>query len=189
MARKIVAAALAAALSAPLAPAIAGEQFVDREGRANFGYDVVAYHLEGAAVPGSMDFQAEYNGAAFLFASAENRDRFVMNAERYAPAYDGHCSFALASHKKLTVDPEAFVVVDPATNAPVGEDYDPDTDAGVLYLNYSPSVNRQFREDVAGNIEKADYAWTDCLETLPAAGPGKGVRDLFPGRRPGFCPE
>lgn len=189
-ARAIAPFALAAALSlAAAGAAIAGEQFVDENGRADFGYDVVAYHVDGAARLGSEDFTADYNGATFLFASAENRDRFVADPARYAPAYDGHCTFALTRNKKLTVDPEAFSIVDPATNALVDfSTYDPDVDAGVLYLNYSPSVNAQFGDDVAGNIAKADAAWDDCLELRPAARPAKGFRDLFAGRRPRDCP-
>ena len=180
----------AAALITSTGAAFAGEQFVDRKGVANFGYDVVAYHTVRTATEGTDAFSAEYNGATFWFASAENRDLFVGDPARYAPGYDGHCAFALTSYKKLTVDPEAFVVVDPATNAPVAEDYDPSTDAGVLYLNYSPSVNEQFREDISGNLKKADFAWIDCLETQPAANPRKNVfRDLGSRNRPDFCPS
>ncbi|MGD2131211.1 MAG: YHS domain-containing (seleno)protein [Maricaulaceae bacterium] len=171
------------------APALAGEQFVDRDGRADFGYDVVAYHTDLAAVPGVEEFAATYNGATFLFASAENRDLFAADPARFAPAYDGHCAYALTRNKKLTVDPEAFSIVDPSTLTLVDPaTYDPRTDAGVLYLNYSPSVNADFNADIPGNIAAADLAWDDCLELRPAARPNKGLRDLFPGRRPRDCP-
>ncbi len=171
------------------APAFAGEQFVDRDGHANFGYDVVAYHTQNAAVEGSQAHTATHNGATFLFASAEHRDLFVANPARYAPAYDGHCAYALTLYKKLVVDPEAFVVIDPETRAPVGADYDPQTDAGVLYINYSPSVNRQFRQGLPSVIDDADYAWTECLETQPAARPRKSIRDFGRRKRPDFCPQ
>ena len=178
-----------AAAAAMVASAQAGEQFVDKKGQANFGYDVVAYHLTFTPTEGSADFAADYNGAQFLFSSAENRDLFVSDPERFAPAYDGHCAFALASHKKLTIDPEAFSIVDPATLQPVDPAAYSIESVGVLYMNYSPSVNKQFNEDIAGNLVKADFAWKDCLETRPAARPGKGVRDLLPGRRPRDCPS
>jgi hypothetical protein len=55
---------------------------------------------------------ASYNNATFWFASAENRDMFLGDPEALAPAYDGHCAFALTNHKKLLVDPEAFSIVD-----------------------------------------------------------------------------
>ena len=171
----------------PAGAAMAGEQFVDKDGVANFGYDVVAYHTTFAPTPGSADFAADYNGAPFWFASAENRDLFLEDPTVFVPAYDGHCAFALVTHKKLTIDPEAFSIVDPETLTLVDRDtYEPGT--GVLYLNYSPDVNGQFNEDISGNVEKADFAWNDCLELRPAARPRKGLRDFFGGRRPKDCP-
>ncbi|MEL6363462.1 MAG: YHS domain-containing (seleno)protein [Pseudomonadota bacterium] len=181
------AAAISLAAFLAAVPAIAGDQFIDKDGRANFGYDVVAYHTESAALEGSADFTAEFNGATFLFASAEHRDLFIADPERYAPAYDGHCAYALTLYKKLVVDPEAFVVIDPATRRPVGESYDPQTDEGVLYINYSPGVNQQFRDGLPGVIDDADTAWDDCLETLPAARPRKSLRDIGRRKRPDFC--
>ena len=183
-------AVLAAALSpVVLSSAHAGEQLVDKKGRANFGYDVVAYHTQNAAVEGTDEFSAQYNDATFLFASAEHRDLFLANPERFAPAYDGHCAFAIISYKKLTVDPEAFVIADPETHLPVGTDYNPMTDDGILYLNYSEGVNKQFRELLPQGIVDADLAWDDCLENLPAGRARKGLRDFFGGGdRPDSCP-
>jgi len=181
-------AGLCLAHTAAAATAQAGEQLVDKEGVANFGYDVVAYQSDFAAAPGSSEFVATYNGAPFHFASAENRDLFAADPARYAPAYDGHCAYALVSHKKLTVDPEAFSIVDPSTKTLLTpETADPET-RGVLYLNYSPSVNETFNADLAGNIARADFAWDDCLELQPAARPKKGLRDFLGGRRPASCP-
>jgi YHS domain-containing protein len=164
----------------------AGPQFVDKTGIANFGFDVVAYHTTFAAAKGAPTFTATHNGATFWFASAANRDLFRANPAAYAPAYDGHCAFALTRHKKLTVDPEAFSIVDPKSGKLVDRaTYKPGT--GVLYLNYDPGVNKQFNKDLTVNISKADYAWKDCLEPLAAAKPTKGVSDLFDGKRPATC--
>ena len=49
------------------------------------GYDVVAYFTEGKPVEGSDDFTAEYDGAVWQFASAENRDAFTTDPAKYAP--------------------------------------------------------------------------------------------------------
>lgn len=177
----------ALAFAAVTGTAHAGEQFVDKSGVANFGYDVVAYHTTFEATKGSAAYAATYNGVPFWFASAENRDRFTANPEAYAPAYDGHCAYALTDHKKLTVDPEAFSIVDPATNRLVDRStYTPGT--GQLFLNYDPGVNRKFNADLQDNIAAADFAWEDCLEKRPAAKPSKGLGDLFGGGRPKDCP-
>lgn len=54
------------------------------------GYDPVAYHTEGRAVKGNKNFSYKWNDAEWYFASAENRDLFAANPERYAPQYGGY---------------------------------------------------------------------------------------------------
>jgi hypothetical protein len=54
------------------------------------GYDTVAYHTEGAAVKGKSKFSQKWNDAKWYFASAENRDLFAADPERFAPQYGGY---------------------------------------------------------------------------------------------------
>ena len=54
------------------------------------GYDTVAYHTEGRAVKGHSKYSHEWNDAKWHFTSAENRDLFVSDPERYAPKYGGY---------------------------------------------------------------------------------------------------
>ena len=54
------------------------------------GYDPVAYHTEAHAVKGNKNFSYKWNDAEWYFASAENRDLFAANPERYAPQYGGY---------------------------------------------------------------------------------------------------
>lgn len=54
------------------------------------GYDPVAYHTEGKALKGSRSFSHNWNDAKWYFISAENRDLFASNPERYAPQYGGY---------------------------------------------------------------------------------------------------
>lgn len=54
------------------------------------GYDTVAYHTEGRAVKGSNAFFHKWNDAKWYFASAENRDLFAADPERFAPQYGGY---------------------------------------------------------------------------------------------------
>ena len=54
------------------------------------GYDSVAYHTEGRAVKGQSDISYTWNDAKWYFTSAENRDLFVSEPERYAPQYGGY---------------------------------------------------------------------------------------------------
>jgi YHS domain-containing protein len=54
------------------------------------GYDTVAYHTEGRAIKGFSEYSHEWNDARWYFASAQNRDLFAADPERYAPQYGGY---------------------------------------------------------------------------------------------------
>lgn len=140
--------------------AFAGEQYVNNTGFANSGYDVVAYFdLEQApvgepqprAVPGSVEFTAEYNGATFAFSSAENLARFKADPARYAPQYDGHCAYGVAKGGKVPGNPHLWRIVD-----------------GNLYLNITPTVVTFWEEDIEGNLELSEANWPE-IEDEPAA--------------------
>ena len=131
--------------------ALAGEQYIDDTGFAVSGYDVVAYRslaqapvggAQPAAVPGRADITADYNGARFAFASAENRDRFLANPAYYAPQYDGHCAFGVSKGGKVPGNPNLWRIVDDK-----------------LYLNITPVVVGFWVADISGNINKAEGNW------------------------------
>ena len=143
--------------------AFAGEQYVDQTGLAVSGFDVVAYYgLEQAAVgedqplavAGDPSITAEYNGAVWAFSTEENRDLFVADPARYAPAYDGHCAYGVARDGKVPANPHLWRIVD-----------------GVLYLNITTQVVDFWEEDIPGNITLAQSNW-DGLEADPASGNG-----------------
>jgi hypothetical protein len=54
------------------------------------GYDTVAYHTENRAVKGSSTYSYTWNDAKWYFVSAENRDLFAADPDRYAPQYGGY---------------------------------------------------------------------------------------------------
>lgn len=54
------------------------------------GYDTVAYHTQNRAVKGSLQYSTNWNDATWYFASAQNRDLFAADPERYAPQYGGY---------------------------------------------------------------------------------------------------
>lgn len=140
--------------------ALAGPQYVDETGYAVSGYDVVAYHsLEQApvgtpqpqAIPGRAEYTAEWNGAKWAFASAENRDTFLADPAKFAPAYDGHCAYGVAQGGKVPANPNLWRIVD-----------------GVLYLNINPPVVGFWEADIPGQISTAETNWND-LEAKPAS--------------------
>ena len=111
------------------------------------GTDPVAYFTEGEAVAGSTEYETEWQDAVWRFASAENQELFEEDPEAYAPQYGGYCAKALSEGNVVSVDPEAWKIVD-----------------GKLYLNYSKEVQEQWSQDVPGNIALADEMWPNVLE-------------------------
>ncbi len=140
-----------AAASVAASVAHAGPQFVDGNGYAVSGYDVVAYWSlpqaevgapQAPAVPGRAEFTAEHNGATFAFSTAENRDLFLADPGRYLPAYDGHCAFGVAQGGKVPGNPNLWRIVD-----------------GKLYLNITEKVVGFWEADIPGNLTLAETNW------------------------------
>ena len=152
---------LAAALSVlTLGAAQAGEQYVDETGYALSGYDPVAlFDLKQSAVgkrqpeavPGKTTITAEYNGATWAFASEANREKFLADPEKYAPAYDGHCAYGVAQGGKVPGNPNLWRIID-----------------GKLYLNITPTVVGFWEKDIDGFLVKAESNW-QAKESAPAS--------------------
>jgi hypothetical protein len=66
------------------------------DGIALGGNDLVSYFTGAAPTAGLPEFRVEHGGLGYLFASAENRDAFIANPERYLPAYGGWCATTVA---------------------------------------------------------------------------------------------
>jgi YHS domain-containing protein len=119
----------------------------DRRGLALQGYDAVAYAREGRPVKGQPAYSYRWNDSTWHFASAEHRDAFVREPERYAPQFGGYCAYAVSRNYTADVDPEAWSIVD-----------------GRLYLNYSKRVQRLWEQERDANIEKARGNWPGVLK-------------------------
>lgn len=138
----------AAAAAAPAATAADKDPvFTSRGNLAIRGYDPVAYFTDGKAVKGAKDFTFAWQGANWRFASAESRDLFAKDPERYAPQYGGYCAWAVSRDYTAPTDPDAFTVVD-----------------GKLYLNYNRKIMEQWLEDRDRNIRQADENWPAVLK-------------------------
>src|SRR5262245_7250877 len=76
------------------------------------GYDPVAYFTLGKPTQGKAEFESEFDGATYRFASAENRDRFKSDPDRYAPQFAGACAGGVSMGAKVEANPEYFLVLD-----------------------------------------------------------------------------
>ena len=78
------------------------------------------------AVP---EFAYSWQDAEWHFVTAEHRDLFANDPERYAPQFGGFCAMALTEDVVKVVDPEAWTIVD-----------------GKLYLNFSKKGRGQISQ-------------------------------------------
>ncbi|MGB0799742.1 MAG: YHS domain-containing (seleno)protein [Planktomarina sp.] len=130
------------------APAFAGSpQIYSADGTVAInGYDPVAYFTQEDAIAGTAEFSSDWQGATFLFESAENKAAFDASPDKFAPQYGGYCAWAVSKGYTASTDPYAWTVFE-----------------GKLYLNYSKSVRARWAIGRRGNIAAADANWPSVL--------------------------
>lgn len=124
------------------------EHFIDDKAAVG-GYDVVAYHTEGAPMKGSQDYSVDYQGVMWHFASADNQKLFQDDPAKYAPAYGGWCAAGASKGKKVPTKADLWAIVD-----------------GQLYLNSSPKAhNKLFLAKTDEVIRKGESNWKKIFAT------------------------
>ena len=132
---------------------------MDDGGRAIRGYDAVAYFTDGRPEAGTAAFSLDWKGAAWLFASAANRDAFKADPERYAPRFGGYCAYAVSRGHVLVANPKVWSITDDR-----------------LYVFLGLDARSRWNKDVPRNIARATNNWPAALidpgrsKTVPDAG-------------------
>ena len=143
----VFAAVLIAGIFAMILPVAAADSPIyAKRGIAIKGADPVAYFTEGKPLKGNKKFETEWMGAKWRFASAQNRDMFQSNPEKYAPQYGGYCAYAVSQGYTAKIDVDAWAIV-----------------GNKLYLNYSKGVLRIWETDISGHIASANKNWPGVL--------------------------
>lgn len=106
------------------------------------GYDPVAYFTDKRPVEGSPEYEYDWRGARWRFASVAHREEFQRDPERYAPKYGGYCAYAVSQGKIADIDPEAWTVFE-----------------GRLYLNLNKDVQKLWEKNMLEYIRMADEKW------------------------------
>ena len=133
------------------ASSVFGASAVNVSGASNIalsGYDPVAFFTQSQPVHGSPSLTAEYEGATYLFSSAEHQKLFKANPAKYAPQCGGFCAYGVAVGALFPVDVSTWSIVD-----------------GKLYLNLNPEIAKAFNADLKGNIKKAEQNWPKVART------------------------
>ena len=75
------------------------------------GIDVVSYFQAGGPVKGQAALRHDFDGARYLFSSAQNRAAFVADPDRYLPQFDGLCTTGLSKGFTGQSDPTVWKIV------------------------------------------------------------------------------
>jgi hypothetical protein len=79
-------------------------------GVALYGFDPVSYFLGEGPKAGSAEYEALWNGVAWRFSSAANREAFLRDPEIYEPRFGGYDATAVAQGLTVRANPWLSVV-------------------------------------------------------------------------------
>ena len=126
--------------------------FNNTDGVAIGGYDPVSYFTTPsskaqAAKVGDPANNWTWREVTWHFASAENRELFVADPEKYAPQYGGFCAWAVARGLTADADPKVWWITSEAQH-------------DKLYLLADEKKKEEWiQEAKAGGVKKADRNW------------------------------
>ncbi|WP_299611598.1 YHS domain-containing (seleno)protein [uncultured Tateyamaria sp.] len=137
-------------VSLVIGPAHAEEKLNAIDGVAMDGFDVISYFDASKAAKGAAEFSHEYRGATWLFATAENRDKFAADPAKYEPKYNGWCANAVSKGYAADVDfVNGWAVID-----------------GSLHLFWANSTKHNFFSEVTAKQVRAEDNWPTVFAGL-----------------------
>jgi hypothetical protein len=114
------------------------------------GYDTVSYFLDAEPRLGLQEFSYRWQGATWLFATAEHRELFQQNPSQYAPAYGGWCAYGMAEGYAAESDPlDAWTIHE-----------------GKLYLNWDAEVAAEWRLELDSLLSQSNENWPEVKLAL-----------------------
>jgi hypothetical protein len=99
---------------------------------------------------GDQQRSITYKGAKFYFVTNSHAEAFKSDPERFAPQFGGYDALAASQGNRVPANPRVFIVQD-----------------GRLYLFKDRDSMRQWKQDVAANIERGNQAWTRLASATP----------------------
>ena len=106
------------------------------------GYDPVAYFTAGAPTMGRPEFEVLHDGVRYQFASAQNRDLFKADPDRYAPQFGAACAYTMSLGQRREADPTQWLIAN-----------------GKLYVFAGPAGVENFRKDTQTASLRAAENW------------------------------
>jgi len=133
------------------------------------GFDVVHYHdiptykEGGQGRQGSSEFAYNFQGYQFWFINQNNRERFINDPWKYAPAWGGFCSWGIARELAPKWPWKIDFLGPPASPWTGWSIVD-----GVLIFNIWESYTDLFMQEGERNMKLAAQRWKDLFGKLEA---------------------
>jgi YHS domain-containing protein len=117
--------------------------FLEENGVALGRLDAMTYFShEQKLMDGDQQKSFVYKGSKFYFITAAHLDAFKADPEHFAPQFGGYDALAASRGNRVAANPRVFMLQD-----------------GKLYLFKDRDSMRQWKQDVAANIERGNQAW------------------------------
>ena len=117
--------------------------FLEENGVALGRLDALSYFThEQRLMDGDQQKSFVYKGSKFYFITSAHLDAFKANPEQFAPQFGGFDALAASKGDRVAANPRVFIVQD-----------------GKLYLFKDRDSMKQWKQDVAANIERGNQAW------------------------------
>lgn len=125
------------------------------------GFDPVSYFTDPDPQPGRSDFEYDWGGVPWYFASAANRDEFKRAPSVYAPQFGGYGAMSLARGYLSDGNPRIYLIT-----------------AQRLYLFYSNGNRDAFLLAPSEALKGGFANWPQLAkglltQTAPVSAPGK----------------
>ena len=120
-----------------------------RSGLALYGFDAVAYFIDGAARTGNGAYEFRFAGLTWRFRSEANRAAFVDKPQRYVPEFGGYDPIAVGAGLPVEGNPAFFAI-----------------SGGKLFLFSREESLARFLGNPAGTIEAAEQGWPQVTRKL-----------------------
>ncbi len=86
--------------------------FNPNTGLALFGYDPVAYYVDGRAIEGHLQFETRMSGLVWKFSNEGNLAAFLADSKTYIPQFGGYDAFSITKGQIVEGNPTIFSTLD-----------------------------------------------------------------------------
>jgi YHS domain-containing protein len=117
--------------------------FLEENGVALGRLDAMTYFShEQKLMDGDQQKSFVYKGSKFYFITTAHLEAFKADPEHFAPQFGGYDALAASQGNRIAANPRVFIL-----------------QGGKLYLFKDRDSMRQWKQDVAANIERGNQAW------------------------------